>query len=122
MSRSERRAYQRMTRKQDPYAPPPAAAAARARADARRAQQRPRGGSASADGRLLSGRATWWVVGGGVAAFLLGLSLAWPQGAGTALLIGAVAGVAWVVASVGFLVWRRREGATREAAGQRPPP
>ena len=61
MSRSERRAYRRLTKNQDPYAPPPATAAARARMERQRARKGPaagRGGSTS----LLGGR-TGWVAG-----------------------------------------------------------
>ena len=106
MSREERRAYQRMTKHQDPYAPPPGSPAQRARLDRQRAR---RAVAVAADpGRLLSGRAAWWVFGGGLGVFLIGLSLAWPQGPTTALLIGAAAGIAWVALTLAFSFWRRR--------------
>jgi hypothetical protein len=107
MSRSERRAYQRLTKKQDPYAPPPATAAARARMERQRARRSPtarRGESTS----LLGGRTGWVVLGGGAAAFLLGFSLAWPNSIGPALLAGIGAGLAWLAVTLGFVVWRRR--------------
>lgn len=116
MSREERRAYQRMTKHQDPYAPPPGTAAQRARLDRQRAK---RAAAAAADpGRLLSGRGVWWVFGGGLGIFLIGLSLAWPRGASVALLIGAAAGLAWVVLTMALAVWRRR--LRMAAVGQRP--
>jgi hypothetical protein len=120
MSRQERRAYQRMVKKQDPFAPPPATAAARARVDAQRARQAARRPTQPTGGQLLAGRAPWWIVGGALAAFLLGLSLAWrPNGGeGFAVLVGVAAGIVWIVASLAFLAWRRR--AQAEATNQRP--
>lgn len=116
MSREERRAYQRMTKHQDPYAPPPASAAQRARLDRQRAK---RAVTAAADpARLLTGRSAWWVFGGGLGTFLIGLSLAWPQGPMNALLIGAAAGLGWVALTLAFAVWRRR--VRLAAPGQRP--
>jgi len=52
--------------------------------------------------------------------FLIGLSVAWPQGGMTALLVGIVAGVAWLAGTLGFAVWRRR--ARMGAASQRSRP
>ena len=116
MSREERRAYQRMTKHQDPYAPPPASAAQRARLDRQKAR---RAAAVAADpGRLLSGRGVWWVFGGGLGIFLIGLSLAWPQGPTNALLVGAAAGLGWVVLALAFAAWRRR--VRMAAVGQRP--
>jgi hypothetical protein len=110
MSRSERRAYRRLTKNQDPYAPPAATAAARARMErdrARRSATNRRPGSSS----LLGGRTGWVVFGGGAAAFLLGFSLAWPSGVGLALLAGLAAGIGWLAVTLGFVVWRRRTAA-----------
>src|SRR5438874_12864097 len=121
MSRSERRAYRRLTKNQDPYAPPAATAAARARMEQRQRARRsanPRQGSTS----LLGGRTGWIVFGGAAAAFLLGFSLAWPSGVGPALLAGLGAGLAWLAVTLGFVVWRRRAGArpaNGHSAGQR---
>lgn len=109
MSREERRAYRRMTRNQDPYAPPPLSGAARARADAQQRARRTSRRPEAVDGRLLSGRLPWWLIGGGLAAFLLGLSLAWPNGSSVSLLIGAAAGAGWIILVVAFALWRRRQ-------------
>src|SRR6266550_884966 len=118
MSRSERRAYQRLTKKQDPYAPPSATAAARARMERQRARRSAtaRGGAPTS---LLGGRTGWVVFGGAVAAFLLGMSLAWrPDIPGVlAVLIGIGAGLAWLAVTLGFVVWRRR-AAARPADGR----
>ena len=107
MSRSERRAYQRMIKNQDPYALPAASAAARARMDRQRARRSPapRGSGPTS---LLGGRTGWIVLGGAVAAFLAGFSLAWPAGVGLALLAGIGSGVAWLAVTLGFAIWRRR--------------
>jgi hypothetical protein len=106
MSREERRAYQRMTKHQDPYALPGASGAAKARADRQRAR---RAATAPADpGRLLPGRGIWWVFGGGLGTFLIALSIAWPQGGSKALLIGVGAGLAWIALALAFAVWARR--------------
>ncbi len=107
MSRAERRAYQRMTKNQDPYAPPPVAGAAKVRMERQRAR-RVAAQQTSDPGRLLGGRALWWVFGGAAAAFLLGLSLAWSNGPQLALLIGAAAGIGWLAITLGFAWWRRR--------------
>jgi len=116
MSRSERRAYRRLTKNQDPYAPPAATAAARARMEQRQRARRsanPREGSSS----LLGGRTGWIVLGGAAAAALLGFSLAWPSGVGLALLSGLGAGVGWLALTLGFAVWRRR-ATQRQADGR----
>ena len=109
MSRSERRAYRRLTKNQDPYAPPAGTAAARARMERQRTRRSPAAGGGSTS--LLGGRTGWVVFGGGAAAFLLGFSLAWPSGVGPALLAGLGAGLAWLAVTLGFVVWRRRMGA-----------
>lgn len=118
MSRSERRAYQRLTKNQDPFAPPAATAAARARMERQRTR-RGAGARSEPSGRLIGGRTGLVVFGGGAAAFMLGLSVAWPNGAGIALLIGIAAGVAWIAATIGFVLWRRRV-AGRRAGGRNP--
>jgi len=107
MSRSERRAYRRLTKNQDPYALPASSAAARARMERQRAR---RGTPArrQESSSPLGGRTGWVVFGGGAAAFLLGFSLAWPAGVGPALLAGIGTGVAWLAVTLGFVVWRRR--------------
>jgi hypothetical protein len=109
MSRAERRAYQRMTKNQDPYAPPAAlSGAARARTERQRAR-RAASRQSSDPGRLLGARGAWIVVGGAAAVFLLAFSLAWGRGAQTALLIGAAAGIGWLALTLAFAWWRRRE-------------
>jgi hypothetical protein len=119
MSREERRAYRRMTRKQDPFAPPAMTAAARARADAQERARRPTQRRDIGDDQLLGGRMLWVLTGGALTAFLLGLSLAWPNGSGTALLAGAAAAVGWVILVVAFAIWRRqqRRDASQHARG-----
>lgn len=108
MSRAERRAYQRMTKNQDPYAPPAAlSGAARARAERQRAR-RAASRQSTDPGRLLGSRGAWIVFGGTAAVFLLAFSLAWGKGAQMALLIGAAAGIGWLVLTVAFAWWRRR--------------
>src|SRR5205823_4877161 len=116
MSRSERRAYRRLTKNQDPYAPPAATAAARARMERQRTRRSPaaRGGGSTSP---LGGRTGWVVFGGGAAASLLGFSLAWPSGVAPALLAGLGAGLAWLAVTLGFVMWRRR-AAARPADGR----
>ena len=98
MSRSERRAYRRLTKNQDPYAPPAATAAARARMERQRTRRSPaaRGGGSTSP---LGGRTGWVVFGGGAAASLLGFSLAWPSGVAPALLAGLGAGTGMGIAN-----------------------
>src|SRR6476659_8929071 len=107
MSRSERRAYRRMTKNQDPYAPPPATAAARARMEQRQRARRTSSARNPGSGSLLGGRRGWIVFGGAAVVALLGFSLAWPN-VGLAVLSGLGAGVAWLAVTIGFLVLRRR--------------
>ncbi|MDP9271237.1 MAG: hypothetical protein M3P14_09765 [Chloroflexota bacterium] len=123
MSRSERRAYQRMTKNQDPMTPP-ISGAARARLDRQRALRAQRATSAAPAGtaRLLSGRTSWWVFGGGFGVFLIALSLAWPNGASTALTIGLAAGVVWIAAALAFAAWRRRSRPSAPMPHGRPAP
>ena len=113
MSRSERRAYQRMMKNQDPYAPPAATAAARARMEQRQRSRRGPAAQGSKSASLLGGRTGWIVFGGGAAAFLLGFSVAWPGGVAPALLAGIGAGLAWMAVTLGFAVWIRRASAAR---------
>ncbi len=104
-----------MTKNQDPYAPPAVSGAARARAERQRARRSTTQRSAD-PGRLLGGRGAWLVFGGAAAAFLVGFSMAWGNGAQTALLIGVAAGIAWLAVTLAFAWWRRR---VRLAAGDR---
>lgn len=119
MSRAERRAYRRMTKNQDPYAPPPVSGAAKARIERQR-ELRARRPAVDPE-RLLPGRWLYWLIGGTAGAFLLGLSLAWPNGAGFALLVGAAAAAAWLLMLTGLATWRRRARLAASAAPRRPP-
>src|SRR4029077_16737157 len=95
MSRSERRAYRRMTKNHDHYAPPPATAAARARMEQRQRARRASSARNPGSGSLLGGRAGWIVFGGAAVVALLAFSVVWPN-VGTAILAGLGAGVAWL--------------------------
>jgi len=111
MSREERRAYQRMTRKQDPYALP-ASGAARARAERQqRLRARRAASSPSAPGGL-SRRFLLWAVGGGAAVGLIAFSLAWPS-MPLAAYVGAGAWAAWSVAAFGVRALVARGAARR---------
>jgi hypothetical protein len=98
MSRSERRAYKRMTRNQDPYALP-ASAAQRIRAQQKqRSRRAPRG---TREFRFITGRFLVWAVAGAFIAGLLAFSVAWPRMplavyAGVGVLVGWAA-LAWLV-------------------------
>lgn len=107
MSRAERRAYQRMTKNQDPYAPPALSGAAKVRAERQRAR-RVATRQAGDPARLLGGRSAWLVFGGAAAVFLVAFSVAWGNGAQVALLVGAAAGIAWLALTLAFAWWRRR--------------
>jgi len=78
MSREERRAYQRMTKKQDPYALPSTgpARARQQRQERLRAQRAAR--SPSVPGAI-SRRFLLWAIGGGAVLGLIAFSLAWPS-------------------------------------------
>ena len=106
MSREERRAYQRMTKKQDPYALP-ATGAARARQQQLERRKARRPASVSTPGAI-SRRFLAWAFGGAAAAGLIAFSLAWPQGMPTAGYVGAGVAIGWVViAFVGRAILRR---------------
>ena len=112
MSREERRAYQRMTKKVDPYALP-ATAAARARAERQqRARARRAQTSTSAPGAV-SRRFLLWALGGGAAVGLIAFSLAWPNGMPFAGYVGLGAWVAWAAAAFGLRALLRRGAAPR---------
>jgi hypothetical protein len=69
---------------------------------------------------MLAGRVVYWIFGGGVGAFLLGLSVAWKSGGTFALLVGVAAGLAWIAAGLAFATWRRRARLAAVAARGRP--
>jgi O-antigen ligase len=118
MSRAERRAYKRMTKNQDPYALPAAAGAARARQDRQRARRAVAQRNAD-PGRLMGRRGLTWLIGGALFGFLLGLSLTWSRGGGTALLIGGAVALGWILVALVFAWWRRRERLMAIAAAGR---
>jgi hypothetical protein len=110
MSRSERRAYRRMTKNQDPYAPPAATAGARARMEQRQRQRRAANARNQGSGSLFGGRAGWIVFGGAAVAAILAFSLIWPS-VWPAVAGGIGVGLAWLAITIGFLVLRRRAAA-----------
>ena len=113
MSREERRAYERMNRGRDPFAPP-LSREAKARLDAtrqrREARRRPAGRAATPSG-VLSGRFLRVLIGGALAAGLIAFSLAWPNGMPTALYVGLAVAAGWVVLALGVRAAMRRAAA-----------
>jgi hypothetical protein len=107
MSREERRAYKRMMKNVDPYAPP-ASPAQRVRMEkvrARREASRRPGAF-----RFVTGRFLLFAVGGAAAAGLLAFSLAWPN-MPLAAYLGLAGAAAWGVISVGVRLLQRRMAA-----------
>jgi hypothetical protein len=100
MSREERRAYQRMAKKQDPYALP-TSGPARARQQQLERRKARRAAAPSAPPGAISGRFLAWAVGGGAAAGLVGFSLAWPSGMPFAAYVGAGVALGWVAVAFG---------------------
>ncbi len=101
MSREERRAYQRLTKKQDPYALP-STGPARARIQRQeRIRARRAATAASTPPGSLSRRFLYWAFGGAAGAALIAFSLAWPSGMPFAAYVGLGVGVAWVVLAFG---------------------
>lgn len=110
MSREERRAYQRLAKKQDPYAPP-SNPAVRARQEKIRARRAARPVARTRMG--LTPRALAWIFGGGVGAGLIAFSLAWPNGMPLAAYVGLAAAAAWVAAAFGLRLLGRRAAPPR---------
>jgi hypothetical protein len=108
MSRAERRAYKRMTKSQDPYAPP-GGAAARTRAQ----RTRTRRTVPSGPFQFVTGRFLAWGLGGAVAAGLVAFSIAWPNGMPMSAYIGLGAAAAWVLLVVGVRFLQRRTATQR---------
>jgi hypothetical protein len=108
MSRAERRAYKRMTKSQDPYAPP-GGAAARSRVQRTRARRTPPSGPF----QFVTGRVLAWGLGGAVAAALVAFSIAWPNGMPMAAYIGLGAAAAWGLLAVGVRFLQRRMATQR---------
>ena len=111
MSREERRAYQRMTRKQDPYALP-SSGPARARIERQERLKAQRAASSAPPGSI-SGRFWAWTLGGGALVGLLAFSLAWPNGMPFAGYVGAGVAAAWVIAGFGLRALAGRNAARR---------
>jgi hypothetical protein len=103
MSRAERRAYKRMTKSQDPYAPP-GGAAARARSQRTRTRRAPPSGPF----QLVTGRVLAWGLGGAIAAGLVAFSIAWPNGMPLAAYIGLGAAAAWGLLVAGVRILQQR--------------
>jgi len=106
MSREERRAYQRMTKKQDPYALP-ASGAARARQQQLERRKARRPATVSTPGAI-SRRFLAWALGGAAVASLIAFSLAWPNGMPSAGYIGAGVAIGWIVVAFGARALLRR--------------
>jgi hypothetical protein len=108
MSRAERRAYKRMTKSQDPYAPP-GGAAARARVQRQRTRRpQPTGPFQFVTGRLLA-----WALGGALAAGLVAFSVSWPNGMPMAAYAGLGAAAVWGLLLVGVRFLQQRMAAQR---------
>jgi hypothetical protein len=101
MSRSERRAYKRLTKNQDPYALP--AAAQRGRTAQRRRPPRPVG-----EFQMISTRFLVWALGGAAVTGLLGLSVAWPNGMPRAGYVGLAVAAVWLALAVLVRLAQRR--------------
>jgi len=110
MSREERRAYQRLAKKQDPYALP-SNPAARARQEKIRARRAARPAPRTRAG--LTTRALAWIFGGGLVAGLIAFSVAWPNGMPMAAYIGLAAAAAWIAVAFGLRMLVRRPAPPR---------
>ena len=111
MSREERRAYQRMTKKQDPYALTANSAAARARIQRQERIKARRAATSAAPQTGLSRRFLIWTL-GGAAAGLIAFSLAWPR-MPFAAYVGLGIAAAWIVAGFGVRALAGRAAARR---------
>ena len=100
MSREERRAYQRMTKKQDPYALP-SSGPARARLQRQERLKARRSATAAAPGAITR-RFLGWAIGGGALVGLIAFSLAWPNGMPFAGYVGGGVALAWMAAAFGL--------------------
>ena len=107
MSREERRAYQRLTRKQDPYALP-ATGAARARLQRQERLKTRRAAASTAAPGAISRRFLAWALGGGAGIGLIAFSLAWPNGMPFAGYVGAGVALLWAAAAFGLRALVRR--------------
>ena len=101
MSREERRAYQRMTKKQDPYALP-STGPARARIERQERIKARRAATSTTPPGGMSRRFLVWAVGGAAVIGLIAFSLAWPSGMPFAGYVGAGVAAGWLVAAFGL--------------------
>ena len=109
MSREERRAYKRMMKNYDPYAPP-VSSAQKARID--RVQARRAARQTTGEFQLFTGRFLLWTLVGAAVAGLLAFSLVWPT-TPLAFFTGLAGAAVWVAAAIGFrFLQRRLTGAT----------
>ena len=110
MSREERRAYQRMTRKQDPYALPTSGPA---RARLQRQERLKAVRAASTPPGAISRRFWGWTLGGAALAGLLAFSLAWPSGMPFAGYVGCAVAAGWLIGAFGLRALTGRNAARR---------
>jgi hypothetical protein len=108
MSREERRAYQRMAKKQDPYALPSSGPARARQQQLERRKARRAAAAASAPPGAISRRFLAWALGGGAAAGLIGFSLAWPTGMPFAAYVGAGVALGWAAVAFGLRAFAGR--------------
>lgn len=111
MSREERRAYQRMAKKQDPYALP-ASGAARARQQRQERIKARRTATSTTPPGALSRRFLLWALGGAMGIGLVSFSFAWPT-MPLAAYVGLGVAAAWVVAAFGLRALAGRAAARR---------
>lgn len=107
MSREERRAYQRLTRKQDPYALP-TSGPARAKLQRQERLKARRAATSKTPPGAISRRFLAWALGGAAAAGLIAFSLAWPNGMPFAGYVGAGVAAVWIVAAFGLRAFAGR--------------
>jgi len=112
MSREERRAYQRMTKKQDSYALP-SSGPARARLQRQERLKARRSATSTTPPGAISRRFLSWALGGAAGAGLIAFSLAWPSGMPFAAYVGAGVAAAWLVAAFGVRALAGRAAARR---------
>ena len=108
MSREERRAYQRMAKKQDPYALPTSGPAARARQQQLERRKARRAATATTPPGAISRRFLAWAVGGAAVTGLLAFSLAWPSGMPFAAYVGAGVAIGWAAVAFGLRAFAGR--------------
>jgi hypothetical protein len=108
MSREERRAYERMNKGRDPFAPP-VSAQARQRMERQKQKRTARRTQSPAGSR--SSRFMAVLLVGMVVVGLLAFSLAWPQGMPNALYVGVGAALTWLALAFLGRVLTRRAGA-----------